>query len=346
VSVITDPATGDETSTFDSILEGTIDDGSGPQLIILTGPVTTVARGKGGATTGSWDTEMVSMSLSGDVGGVSIEIRESPQRQSPGETNVADNGDGTFNIDSFFDVFIELSVGGSAFQPQTNEASRMDLQRVTPTVVLGDPTLPPENRAIDCAQIVTGYAGLDLLAFFPNGIAFSNPRHKCFQNVSVSTDPATGDETSTFDSILEGTIDDGSGPQPVILTGPVTTVARGKGGATTGSWDTEMVSMSLSGDVGGVSIEIRESPGLPSPGRVRVLDIGTGDYQIDSFFDVFVELSVDGGPFQPQTNEAGRISLWFLPEPGSLLMLIAGVPFLCGLARRRQQARGRTETKR
>jgi hypothetical protein len=164
--------------------------------------------------------------------------------------------------------------------------------------------------------------------------------------VSVITDPATGDETSDFDSTFEGIFDDGSGPQLIILTGPVTTVARGKGGATTGSWDTEMLSMSLSGDVGGVSIEIRESPQLQSPGATSVADNGDGTFNIDSFFDVFIELSIDGGPFQPQTNEAGRISLWLLPEPGSLLMLIAGVPFLCGLARRRQQARGRTETKR
>ena len=95
----------------------------------------------------------------------------------------------------------------------------------------------------------------------------------------------------------------------VVLTGPVTTLVRGKGGATTGSWDTEILSMSLSGDVGGVSIEIRESPSLPSPGQTTVVDLGGGQYQIDSFFDVYTELSIDGGAFQPQTNAAGRMSL-------------------------------------
>ena len=304
-----DPATGDETETVDTVVEGTFDLGSGPQAVILTGPVTTVVRGKGGATTGSWDTEILSMSLSGDVGGVSIDIRESPSLPSPGETSVLANGDGTFQIDSFFDVFTELSIDGGPFQPQTNGAGRMDLEPIRPSVDLPSPGLPPEPNPVNCDGIVSMYAGVDLHSLFPGGIDFSNPRHQCFQNVSVTVDPVTGDETESFDSTVEGIFDDGSGPQRVELTGPVSILTRGKGGATTGSWDTEIVSMSLSGDVGGVSIEIRESPSLPSPGETSVLDNGDGTFQIDSFFDVFVELSVAGGPFQPQTNEASRMDL-------------------------------------
>jgi hypothetical protein len=337
-STSTDPTSGDETEDFDSTVEGIFDDGSGPQLVELTGPVKIITRGKGGATTGSWDTEILSMSLSGDVGGVTIEIRESPSLPSPGKTSVVDNGDGTFQIDSFFDVFTELSIDGGPFQPQTNEASRMDLQRVIPTVILGSSSLPPESNPTDCDNLVSSYAGVDLHALFPNGIDFSNPRHKCFENVNTSVDPQSGDETETFDSTVEGTYDDGSGPQPVTLTGPVTTVVKGKGGATTGSWDTEILSMSLSGDAGGVTIEIRESPSLPSPGQVRVLDIGGGQYQIDSFFDVFTELSVNGGPFQPQTNEATRVELQ-LPEPSTLVMFFAGVPLLYWMAGRRNRKR-------
>jgi hypothetical protein len=179
---------------------------------------------------------------------------------------------------------------------------------------------------------VSAYSGQGVHALFPNGIDFSDPRHSCFENVSTSTDGVTGDETEDFDSVVEGTVDVGFGPEPVVLAGPVTVVTVRKGGATTGSWDTEIVSMSLSGDVGGVSIEIRESPIRQSPGTTRVDDIGGGLYQIDSFFDVFVELSVDGGPFQPQTNEATRVNL---PEPNQLLMLLAAFPLLRWMARRR-----------
>jgi hypothetical protein len=335
VQVSTDPGTGDETETFDSVVTGIFDDGSGPQLVTLTGPVKTVVFGKGGATTGSWDTEILSMSLSGDLGGVSIEIRESPSLPSPGETVVTDLGGGDFQIDSFFDVFTELSVDGGPFQPQTNEAGRMDLKPARPSVVLPDPDLPPEANPLDCDQIVSAYAGQDVHALFPGGIDFSDPLHRCFENVQVTTDPGTGDETETFDSIVEGTFDIGAGPEPVVLSGPVTTIVLGKSGATTGSWDTEILSMSLSGDVGGIPIEIRESPSLSSPGETRIDDLGGGQFEIDSFFDVFIELSVAGGPFQPQTNEAARMDLKPLPEPSQLLMLMAAIPVLRWMAKRR-----------
>jgi hypothetical protein len=339
VSRSVDPPTGDETESFDATFSGIFDDGSGPQLVVLTGPVQTIARGKGGATTGSWDTEILSMSLSGDVGGVLIEIRESPSLPSPGRTTVLDNGDGTFEIDSFFDVFVELSVDGGPFQPQTSEAARLDLQPVTPTVILSGPGLPPEANPADCAQLTSAYLSSGLHAVYPNGIEISDPTYACFTNVATSIDPGTGDETESFDLVLEGFFDLGAGPVPTMLTGPGQFVTRGKGSSSTGTFQTEILSLSLSGDVGGFAVELRESPLAPSPGQVRVLDIGGGSYQIDSFFDVFTELSIDGGPFQPQTSEADRIQLIELPEPAQWLSLLSGAVLLQWIGRRRSRKR-------
>ena len=48
------------------------------------------------------------------------------------------------------------------------------------------------------------------------------------------------------------------------------------------------------------------------------------------------------GPFQPQTNEAARMELIPLPEPGQWLMLLAGLPFLHWLAGRRARKQGPT----
>ncbi len=176
------------------------------------------------------------------------------------------------------------------------------------TVVLPDPGLPPESDPPDCDQILSQYEGQDVHALFPGGVDLSNPIHKCFQNV-VRTDDGSGNEIETFDSTLEGQVDLGVGPVPVTLSGPVEVVTFGKTGNTTGTFPTEIVSMSLTGDVGGIPIEIRESPSLPSTGQTSITDLGGGLWQIDSFFDVFTELSVDGGPFQPQTNGPGRMVL-------------------------------------
>jgi hypothetical protein len=65
-------------------------------------------------------------------------------------------------------------------------------------------------------------------------------------------------------------------------------------------------------------------------------DLGGGLYEIDSFFDVFTELSVNGGAFQPQTSEATRMEL---PEPGQVMMLLSGLPMLYWMARRRNRKR-------
>jgi hypothetical protein len=96
-----------------------------------------------------------------------------------------------------------------------------------------------------------------------------------------------------------------------------------------------MVSMSLSGDVGGVTIDIRESPSKASEGKTKVDDLGGGQFEIDSFFDVFVELSIDGGPFQQQTNEPLRMEL--VPEPAGWVVMLAALPLLRWMANRRER---------
>ena len=68
-----------------------------------------------------------------------------------------------------------------------------------------------------------------------------------------------------------------------------------------GLFDAEIVSMSLSGDVNGVPVEIRQSLITPSAGEAISDNVG-GLYHIDSFFDVFTELRVDGGPWGPGLN--------------------------------------------
>ena len=90
--------------------------------------------------------------------------------------------------------------------------------------------------------------------------------------------------------------------------------------------------MSLTGDLGSFPVEVRESPTQPSTGEVTITDLGGGNFQIDSFFDIFTELSVNGGLFDPDSNGPARMEL--CPEPASLGLLIIG-----GLALLRRRKR-------
>ena len=98
-------------------------------------------------------------------------------------------------------------------------------------------------------------------------------------------------------------------------------------GSRAGHWDTEILSMDLSSSgpipIPGTTstLEIRLSPTIPSTGSHELIDLGGGRWQIDSFFDVFTEISVDRGTWQPAS---GGIPMALIPEPATMSLLAIG----------------------
>jgi hypothetical protein len=174
-------------------------------------------------------------------------------------------------------------------------------------VFFNNANLPPESDPPNCNSLVSFYTGTGIHPAYPGPIQMRNPRYKCFQNVYRQ---AIGmDEQETFDCMWECDIDLGSGPMPVTLTGIGTHMVYGRLYSTSGLFDCEIVSLDVSGIAGGYHFQLRESPYLQSPGMTDIQDVGGGLYEIDSFFDVYTELSIDGGPWMPQTTQAARIIL-------------------------------------
>lgn len=86
------------------------------------------------------------------------------------------------------------------------------------------------------------------------------------------------------------------------------------------------------------AFRLRESPTLDSVGQTSVQPIGGGVYQIDSFFDIFTEVSIDGGAsWTPATQSVRLVSV---PEAGPLSLAgLAAVGLAAARFRRRASLR-------
>jgi hypothetical protein len=176
------------------------------------------------------------------------------------------------------------------------------------TVSLGAAVLlglgPREARAQSCVpedcQPAPGSAYASTAHFVHAGIGVTvdvgNPNLHSFTtctSLPASVPGATA--THAFDAVVDCTISvNGGASVPATAPAHVTTLDRyNHTSGPTRFFDTEMLQLDISGLPGGMLL--RESPTIASPGQTTVQDLGGGNFRIDSFFDVFTELSIDGG---------------------------------------------------
>jgi hypothetical protein len=205
-------------------------------------------------------------------------------------------------------------------------------------IITTDPSLPPTSSTtgppayLTPAEVHAMYSGAGLTA------VLSQAQHRGFNHIDRATSGA--DEHENFQSMLTGLVSINGGPNaPFTLNGPVGVTVLGKAGKVTGTFNTEMTSLDMTGTVGGHSVEVKLDPTSASTGQTTITDLGSGLFRVSSFFDVFTELSLDGGAFIPQVNGPSHVVLGSVPEPGTWIMyLTAGVIVPAAYARWRRRS--------
>jgi len=210
-------------------------------------------------------------------------------------------------FDSFFDVFTELAVNGQ-LDYQSSSTTSFD-------------TIPTEMVALSLTSSSSPNTTVTLL---PTG----DYQIDSFFDVTYQVGPPGGSfiVDSFFDVFTE------------ILVSPPKINPDGSH-----TFPTEMLSMDLAAAGGPPTSEL--ILGLAEAdhrGHVTVLKSpapgGGGEgFRVDSFFDVFTELSVDGGSsFHPATGST-RVDFsitGIVPEPGTAILLTVGLACLVGFRRR------------
>ncbi|MCX6290620.1 MAG: IPTL-CTERM sorting domain-containing protein [Bacteroidetes bacterium] len=123
--------------------------------------------------------------------------------------------------------------------------------------------------------------------------------------------PSSGSSTIVLSCDFTGTYSDGGTSVPVACQANVRMkVDFSSSSGPTKVYDTEMLQLDLYGGTLPSGVTLRESPTLVSHGQTVITDIGSGQFRMSSFFDVFTELSTDNGnSWQPASGPPSRIAI-------------------------------------
>ncbi|MBA4312083.1 MAG: hypothetical protein C0417_05595 [Chlorobiaceae bacterium] len=217
-----------------------------------------------------------------------LKMRESPTIASKSKILMSQNSDGRWRVDSFFDIFTELSAdGGATWSPASNQTLLYFVQPSDAGFSLSN-YFPSDSkfRSIQSDYIV-----------FTNGFMLRSLLHGRFTQSFPPPAPG-GSQTNSFAGIVEFEISMDGGLTWTSASGGSNENVFVNSGIDDGSarfFDTEMLSMNIAGGTIPMGLQIRESPTKPSTGRCDILLMDTGDYRLCSFFDIYLEISVDGG---------------------------------------------------
>ena len=270
-----------------------------------------------------YDTEILSMSLTGDGPNTQVIIRESPSQASTGKLNIGSSGEDGVSVDSFFDIWTEISIdrGKTWYPALAPQHLVLSFLPNGPTLPNGTSLLPPGpigglplpgSRYRLQHPVSVAHVGVELSSLC---LVLSRP-------INTQMLPKQPGETtqvdSFFDIYTEISVDDGQTARSdsffdVFVELSVANTTEVGSTSEQRSFDTEILSMDLKGASFPDGVLLRESKTQSSTGQIKVVP-GEGGFSVDSFFDIWTEISLDGGQSWVPANKAMHMPLVSIPE--------------------------------
>jgi len=285
----------------------------------------------------SFDTEMLQLDVRGGGGGgigaaaaAPFMLRESPTRRSTGQTTIRQSAamDGTFMIDSFFDVFIEVSMDGGQTWLAAATPVGMKLKSKPAEQYAESDAFPPTGSYTTPRAQVTRYDNGILTRWylhpippdpFPIPIPIPGPNPPCLSCPPVDFD-------FTIPMHFQVSVNGGQDWMDVSAMSDVSVqVRQSRAIGATRFFDMEMdglrvqpqpeAPMGAAGVGLPAGVRLRESPSRRSTGKTTLRKAPDGTFMIGSFFDIFTDLSLDGGQTWHRAIEPSHVELGARPRP-------------------------------
>jgi hypothetical protein len=194
--------------------------------------------------------------------------------------------------------------------------ARADVLESSPTLpLLGDPYTIPGGACFSGASVCVAGGSFTLTALTSS-------------SASGGTEDFTTNAVATIYLTPAAT---------VTLTGSIEQEVLGRTGlAESGTWTVDLLSLSLSGSLGGYPLTMTLNPSDPSSGTTLIAPDG-GDFIVNSFFDVFAELTYDGPNGVLTATPSGIATATNAPEPATLALLAGSLLAMSAVRRLHRQ---------
>ncbi len=283
-------------------VDGAIQLSAAQQPVKFSAPTTLVLRSISSPLPQPIPIEILQMNLQGGSLPAGVMLRESPTRASQGSATFQ-NAAGGYMISSFFDVFFEISLDGGQSWTPAPQTVRLNLVQSVPEHFFPTECFPFGGDYETARNTVTSFA---------NGIAIKNVRHRPNALRSAMPEPGQQQQVRQLGGAMELDISQDGGISFQHFYAVIFEDCIVSSWSVSSGGDRPMESLSLNFTVnpGPPNLMIRESPTLPSLGRTTSRAV-PGGYMVGSFFDIFTEVSLDGG--QSWTPANGAMHMYLLP---------------------------------